>query len=106
MKYFGKFYPTVAYLDAQRVPAPVGDVCGWCTQPIVPGDDGWLIPSASPQKPVSFHRACWLRSVIGSVAHLERRCSCFVPGSTESDPPGMTVREAAEAALAAFEREE
>jgi hypothetical protein len=40
------------------------------------------------------------RAVAGSVAHLERRCGCFVAGSTEGDPPGMTKRQAALAAWA------
>jgi len=43
-----------------------------------------------------------LRLVIGSVAHLERRCCCYVPGSTEDDPPHMTPRQAARAALVLY----
>jgi hypothetical protein len=42
--------------------------------------------------------------VVGSVAHLERRCSCYVPGATEGDPDGLTRRAAAEAAVQAFMR--
>ena len=37
--------------------------------------------------------------VAGSVAHIEQRCSCFVQGSDEGDPPGMGLREASQAAL-------
>jgi len=48
---------------------------------------------------IAEHKNCGLREIIGSVAHLERRCSCFVPGSTEGDPPGMSRREAANAAV-------
>lgn len=48
-----------------------------------------------------IHHACGFRLAAGSVAHLEGRCSCFVRGSEEGDPPGMTKRQAAEAALAA-----
>jgi hypothetical protein len=51
-----------------------------------------------------MHRACGMRGIIGSVAHQEQRCACFVPGSDEGDPPDMTRREAAEAALAIWER--
>jgi hypothetical protein len=36
--------------------------------------------------------------VIGSLGHQQRRCGCYVEGSTEDDPPGMTMREAAKAA--------
>lgn len=42
---------------------------------------------------------CGFRSVVGSAAHLLRCCSCFIAGSTSSDPPGMTKREAAHAAF-------
>ena len=46
----------------------------------------------------NVHHECALRQVIGSVAHLEQRCSCYVPGATCGDPPGMTRRQAANAA--------
>jgi hypothetical protein len=44
------------------------------------------------------HYECALRQVIGSVAHLQQTCSCYVPGAVETDPPGMTKRQAASAA--------
>lgn len=52
------------------------------------------------------HAACAARQVIGSVAHIERRCACYVPGADEGDAPGLTRRQAAEAALEAFQRQE
>jgi hypothetical protein len=51
-----------------------------------------------------MHMECVFRSICGSVAHVERRCGCFVKGSEEGDPPGMTLRQAAVAAVQAFER--
>jgi hypothetical protein len=48
------------------------------------------------------HRECLVRMVVGSVGHQLRRCSCF--GGGEEDPPGMTPREAARAALELFEQ--
>jgi hypothetical protein len=48
-----------------------------------------------------MHVECVYRAVAGSVAHIEQRCSCYVPGSTEGDPPGLTKRQAAKAALEA-----
>lgn len=50
------------------------------------------------------HRECFMRQAIGSVAHQEKRCSCFIPGSDCGDPPGMTRREAAKAAVELFYR--
>lgn len=38
------------------------------------------------------------RAVVGSVAHLQRTCSCYVEGSELNDPPGLSLREAAKAA--------
>lgn len=73
--------------------------CPYCTERIEPSAE--VIPLAGNQQ---WHTECFLRAVIGSVAHIERRCSCYVPGSTEEDPPGMTVRESARAAWAAYQR--
>jgi hypothetical protein len=42
------------------------------------------------------HVECALRSVVGSLGHLQKKCSCY--GGTEEDPPEMTRREAAKAA--------
>lgn len=48
------------------------------------------------------HYECAFRSIMGSVAHIQRRCSCFVAGSEAEDPPGMTRRQAALAAVIAW----
>jgi hypothetical protein len=37
------------------------------------------------------------------VAHLQRKCSCYVRGATCGDPPGMSKREAAKAAVRLYE---
>lgn len=52
---------------------------------------------------VVMHRNCGLRGICGSVAHVLGKCSCFVPGSQESDPPGLTKRQAAELAVAIWQ---
>jgi hypothetical protein len=74
--------------------------CPHCGEPVVAEE------RSSPEPTLTvwgdMHRECAHRSILGSVAHIERRCSCYVPGSTESDPPGMTVREAARAAVRAW----
>jgi hypothetical protein len=70
--------------------------CQWCEEPIEE-DDG-----ADQFELIQMHQECALRAALGSVAHIERRCSCFVVGATETDPPGMTRREAARAAFAAW----
>lgn len=45
-----------------------------------------------------MHQECAYRAVAGSLGHISRQCGCYVPGSQERDPEGMTVREAAKAA--------
>ena len=63
-------------------------ICQYCTEPSST-EDGW-------------HRECKVRAVLGSVAHFEKRCGCYVPGSTEGDPPGTTLRQGAIAAYKAW----
>ena len=61
------------------------------------GDRGCAIPDLSGGE-TPFHFECHMRLVIGSLAHQQRRCSCY--GGTEHDPPGMTLRHAAIEAFA------
>ena len=92
MKWFG-----IALVDPEQaqVPTPVGQPCGFCREPIQIGDRGCTIPDfAGFENP--FHFECHMRLVIGSLAHQQRRCSCY--GGREHDPPGMSLRQAARAA--------
>ncbi len=73
--------------------------CDYCKEPLLPTDPVSRVPQ------VHLHWECNFRLVAGSVAHQQRRCSCFVDGSEESDPPGMTLREAAWAAMTLWQRE-
>lgn len=72
----------------------MSEQCPWCVEPIAPNDNIHRMASGQP-----WHMECFARSVLGSVAHLRRRCDCYIPGSTEGDPPGLTTREAALAAV-------
>ena len=74
--------------------------CFRCGEVVKPGEQVQYYANL----PDPLHHACFLRPIIGSVAHLERRCSCYVPGAEEGDDPRLTRRQAAEAALALFER--
>jgi hypothetical protein len=71
--------------------------CLYCEEPVLP-DEEWQQPE--------MHRECAQRSILGSVAHLMKRCSCFVPGSEEGDPPGLTKRAAARAAVRVWQLRE
>lgn len=70
--------------------------CQYCGEELAPGEEFEPVPNT--------HRECAIRMVIGSVAHQERRCSCYVTGSDEDDPQGITTRESARLAFAAFQR--
>jgi hypothetical protein len=78
-----------------QIPVPVGRICIPCEEPIGPDDMGTINFADQVN-----HHECLMRSVIGSVGHLRGICSCY--GGTEEDPPGMTRREAAKAALALY----
>jgi hypothetical protein len=81
---------------APMIPAPVGEVCLYCAEPIVEGDSGISLGR------FVRHRECILRHVVGSVGHQLGTCSCH--GGSEEDPPGMTKRQAARAAVEFYER--
>lgn len=92
----------------KQVPTPVGEKCFRCEEPIEANDFGYVTPYLDFDKGtrlVPYHYACFLRGAIGSLAHVRGECSCYVPGSSEHDPPGMTVRQAAEAAVREWEQQ-
>ena len=71
-------------------------LCYWCDEPVTALDE------QHPSYRQSMHFACGFRAVAGSVAHILKRCGCYVLGSVENDDPNLTKRQAAEAALTAW----
>lgn len=69
-----------------------GLTCGHCHEPIRAGESAEVL--------MPLHIECAARLAIGSLAHVLRRCSCYIPGATEGDPPGVSKRNAARAAFA------
>jgi len=65
--------------------------CDHCDEEILPGERADIVKG-------HFHQECLVRMFAGSVGHQNKRCSCY--GGTEEDPPGMTKRQAAQAAAA------
>jgi len=76
------------------------DKCFYCDEPVTIMDNPETVNTS--EGPRAAHMECNFRAAMGSVAHIEKRCGCFVPGSTETDPQGMTCREAAKAAVRAW----
>lgn len=70
-------------------------LCGHCDEPIERTD------ALAPVGGVPLHYECGLRMALGSVAHQVKTCGCYVNGSTESDPEGLSKRESARLVLEA-----
>jgi hypothetical protein len=94
MTWFGTSWGSPFNHIAPQIETPVGAMCVHCEEPVALGDRGITYANG----PVA-HVECHTRCITGSVAHIHHRCSCYVPGSMEDDPPGMTFREAARAAV-------
>jgi hypothetical protein len=105
--------------DYERLRTPVGTICLYCRELIGPDDSGFVFRSAGfpealctdplPGGDGSYiveHRECHLRSLIGSVAHVLKQCSCYMPGADETDPPELTKRQAARLAVELWEQQE
>jgi hypothetical protein len=91
MKWFGESWGAPMNNDCPNVPPPVGEMCSHCGEGIVAKDTGVIYANG----PVA-HRNCFIRGVSGSLAHLLRHCSCYIPGSTCGDDPRLTKRQAAD----------
>lgn len=86
------------------VEPPAGVTCERCGEGFAPSDYGTIIPfieASGSARPAYEHRECTLRGIVGSVGHQLRECGCF--GGTYDDPPGLTKREAARAAVELYE---
>ncbi len=68
--------------------------CIHCDEEIQPGEAHKIVKNA--------HFECGFRMIAGSVGHQQKKCSCY--GGTMEDPEGMTLREAAKAAMEEFQR--
>jgi hypothetical protein len=95
VRYFGKAYDAPIYKGTLQIPTPDRVKCMYCEEFILMGEDGFIDSTYN-----AFHRECWIRMILGSVAHQSGTCSCFTKDGGEHDPPDMTRREAAKLALA------
>ncbi len=95
MKWFGI---DIVRPEEQRTETPVGARCGFCVEEIEADDRGCTIPDMSGGEG-AYHFECYIRVIVGSLAHQQKRCSCYGHDCTELDPPNMTLREAARVAL-------
>ena len=103
MHYFGP-RPWGTENPALRIATPAGATCDWCTEFVTAADYGVTMPRLAEDAVTTavFHRECHLRQLVGSVGHQQLQCSCY--GGTAEDPPELTPRQAALAAVDYFER--
>lgn len=106
MKWFGR--PAGAPYEAEcpHVAVPVGEACAWCDEAFTKEDDGVVLPGMDAIGPceASYHYECHLRQVIGGLNHLRGNCSCC-GGSEPPDPVWLTPRQAAQQAVAVWQRQ-
>jgi len=107
MQWFG-YKPFAPICDIEpHVETPIGEPCLWCEEPIGPDANGFMAELQTPIGMVirPWHHECYLRMLVGGVNHQQRRCACF-GGDLPSDPPEMTIHEAAIAAAALYNETE
>lgn len=84
--YFGQWWDAPAFDGATQVAIPAGRVCLHCTEAVTDADSGTFTPCmrAEGQARIEVvHIECWLRAGLGSLSHLEHRCSCYGGGDHE-----------------------
>jgi hypothetical protein len=101
MKWFGPEPFGPLSMTNERTPTPT-EPCSWCEEPFADEDCGVVLPFITIEtgQTLAYHRECFLRMTIGSMAHQAQTCTCH--GGTEEDPPGLTRREAAKWAMEMF----
>ena len=104
MMWFGPSRGAPYEADTERVTAPVGALCARCNEVIGWHDSGLVIPYFTADKQPEhrpYHYECHLRGVIGGLNHQMRRCTCC-GGSEPPDPPELSTRDAARAAVSHY----
>jgi hypothetical protein len=95
--------------DTVQIDVPLGKACMFCDEPITAEDRGLMRPAirnvggelVATQEPA--HMECDLRAGLGSLAHVEGRCTCA--GARRTEEFAGTDREEALAVLAHINRE-
>lgn len=92
MAWFGPRWDLAIAFELPVIHTPVGADCTGCDDKIEEGESGVRYANGP-----HAHAECHLRSVLGGVNHQKGLCTCC-GGDEPPDPPGMTRREAAQAA--------
>lgn len=92
MRYFGERWPSRMLEGAVECELPPG-VCQFCGERFEEGDSGWVYCNGP-----ATHTECGVRQALGGVYHQLGLCFCC-GGGMDPDPPGLSLRDAARAAL-------
>jgi hypothetical protein len=86
--------------DPDLLPTPIGQSCFLCAEFFVENDFGRFIPHVSELVKINkpYHEECWTRMLVGGFYHLSQQCSCYGGPTDHTDPPGLTLRQAAKLA--------
>lgn len=87
LQIFGQRFDAPAFDDATIVRTPVGSLCLMCGERIEVGDNGVMMQTWGPRgvRQEPEHLECHLRSVLGSIEHLEGQCTCFSDAHRRDD---------------------
>lgn len=110
MNWFGPSWGSHLNIEEDQVPVPVGQECAHCGEAIADGESGifmmYLDHTGARRRPE--HLECFMRQVVGSVAHQMRMCGCESCGSPagaiRTDDPLLKKRENARLAYQYFLR--
>jgi hypothetical protein len=103
MRWFGNDWGAQLCRDLEHVDTPVGEKCAWCGEVLEETDSGVTMPAISEKPTIAaFHAECSMRMAVGGVNHQVGNCTCC-GGTMPPDPPGMSKREAALAAVKQYE---
>jgi hypothetical protein len=99
VRWFGLMPFALICEDCPRVDIPVGQICGWCDDPIHINDNGLYFanPDSAPH-----HQECFVRMVIGSTAHQLGACCCHPDASQACEDTTMSRHDEAKLAYLTF----
>lgn len=105
VRWFGTPWNPWFCTEESRVPVPTDETCAYCGEGFVPEDDGFRVLNGSTGQHDPYHYDCHMRQITGSLGHVMGWCSCHGGDpQNELDPEAMTKRQAASAAVRAWER--
>jgi hypothetical protein len=94
VNFFGYYNGLAPLFELGRwTKAPVRAICASCHEPILRGENGVDLENECFE-----HIECFIASIVGSVSHQERQCTCY-GGYIDCQQDEISKRETAKAAF-------